>query len=191
MNDRISKQDEMLRLIKNSASLAALMPLHLPRVGFAVYLIYVFHIFNLWTADLPKGSWKNFLSQGAIFLSGVAGVILLFFSIDVPWFSVLFCVMLLGQIAILATVSQLRKEIFQCSLRTFRICCWVLTGLNLLVIGAHLYMIAAGHIGFVQGPMALYDFAFWAARLLDIPRLIVGIGIAVETYRFCWEFGRF
>ena len=187
MNDREQRREDLLKLTVGTAALAAILPLHILRVSFVVYLIYVFGVFRLWNVDLPQKSWKDGLSQALIFLSGVSGLVVMFCSLDVPWWSILFCVMLLGQIAMLFVVGRLRAQVSQEDSAVFRVGRLVLTGMNLIAVGAHLYMIVTGYTGNVQGSMALYDAAFWTAYLLDIPRVIAGICVAVDTHRLCKE----
>ena len=187
MNDREQRREDLLKLTVGTAALAAILPLHVLRVSFGVYLIYVFGVFRLWNVDLPQKSWKDGLSQALIFLSGVSGLVVMFCSLDVPWWSILFCVMLLGQIAMLFVVGRLRAQVSQEDSAVFRVGRLALTGMNLIAVGAHLYMIVTGHTGNVQGSMALYDVAFWTAYLLDIPRVIAGLCVAVDTHRLCKE----
>ena len=184
------EQKDLLRLIDNSAGIAAVLPLHLPRLGFAVYFIYVFHIFNLWNADLQKETWKDHLSQVILFLSGIAGLMMLLFSPDFPLWSMLFCIMLLGQVALVYVGERMRGQFSPEETAMFRICRWVLTAMDLLVLGVHIYMIAGARIGTIQGSVSFYDMGTWTSLLMDVPRLIVGICIAVDTYRFCKEYRR-
>lgn len=185
MNDKNLKEKDLLRLIRNSAAVAALLPLGLHRVDFAVYFIYVYHMFSLWNTDYPKAAFKDHLSNVAVFLSGVVGLVMLFFSPDFPLWSALFCLLLLGQIAALHAAETLRKSVSGEDARVFRIGRWALTGMNLLLCVIHIYMIAVAHSGTVQGPAAVYDAAVWMSKFMNISRLIVGVCVIVDTYRFC------